>query len=84
VWEWLSSGRFPLPEPSHFDVEIATKKLKRYKSPLSADRIPAEMISKQEVIRYILRSINLLTLSGIRINCHRNVWTLMYLFTKKG
>jgi hypothetical protein len=32
-----------VPEPSSFDVEIATEKLKRYKSP-GIDQIPAELI----------------------------------------
>jgi hypothetical protein len=32
-----------VPEPSSFEVEIGTEKLKRYKSP-GTDQIPAEII----------------------------------------
>jgi hypothetical protein len=32
-----------VPEPSAFEVELATKKLKGYKSPVT-DQIPAELI----------------------------------------
>jgi hypothetical protein len=32
-----------VPEPSTFEVEVATGKLKRYKSP-RADQIPTELI----------------------------------------
>jgi hypothetical protein len=55
-----------VPEPSSVEDEIAIEKLKIYKSP-GIDQLLAEM---SEVIRYILRSSNLLILSSVRKNCH--------------
>jgi hypothetical protein len=45
-----------VPDPSHFEVEIATAKFKKYKSP-GSDQIPADRF-KQEMKHYILRCIN--------------------------
>jgi len=53
-----------VPEPSAFEVELATEKLKSRKSP-GIDQIPVELI-KAEVEQFPMRSINLLFLSGIR------------------
>jgi hypothetical protein len=56
-----------VPEPSAFEVEKATEKLKRHKSP-GTDQIPTELL-KQEVVKFALRSINLLFLFEIKRNC---------------
>ena len=57
-------------EPSAFEVEMATKKLERHKSP-GIDQIPAELIKAGEE-QFALRSVNLLFLSGIRRNSLRS------------
>ena len=53
-------------EPSAFEAEMVTKKLKRYKSP-GTDEVPVEMI-KAGGQQFTVRSINLLILLGIRRN----------------
>jgi hypothetical protein len=58
-----------VPNPSAFDVGMAVGKLKGHKSS-GMDHIPAELI-KQGVEQFALRSINLLILFGIRMNCSR-------------
>jgi hypothetical protein len=71
-----------VPEPSLVEVEIATGKLKSYKS-LGTDQIPAKLI-KAGVKCYVLRYIDLFVLYGIRRNCHsseRNL--LLYQFIKR-
>jgi hypothetical protein len=55
-----------VPEPSTFEVEMATEKLKRHKSP-DTDPVLAELI-KAGLGQFSLRSINLLILLGIRRN----------------
>ena len=53
-------------QPRALEVEMATEKLKREKSP-GIDQIPVEMIKVEDTkIRY--RSINVLILFGIRRN----------------
>ena len=59
-----------VPEPSDFEVELATEKLKIHKSP-GIDQIPAELI-KAGVGQFAVRSINLLFLFGLRRNCRMN------------
>jgi len=49
---------------------MAVEKLKRHKSP-GIDQIPAELI-KAEVGQFVLRSINLLILFGVRRNYLRS------------
>jgi hypothetical protein len=56
-----------VPEPSASEFEMAIEKLKKHKSP-DIDQIPAELI-KAEVGQFVLRSINLLILFGIKRNC---------------
>jgi len=56
-----------VPEPSAFEIEMAIEELKRQKS-LRIDQIPAVLI-KTGVEKFILRSINVLILFGIRRNC---------------
>jgi len=56
-----------VPEPSAFEVELAIEKLKSHKSP-GIDQIPAELI-KQVVGQFVVRSINLLFLFGVKRNC---------------
>jgi len=56
--------------PDHFEIAMATEKLKRHKSP-SNSKIPAELI-KAGVEQFARRSINLLILFGIRRNCLRS------------
>ena len=56
-----------MPEPSAFEVELAIEKLKSHKSP-GIDQIPAELI-KQVVGQFVVRSINLLFLFGVKRNC---------------
>jgi len=53
-------------EPSTFEVEMTIEKLKKYKL-TGTDQISAEMI--QKVGQYILRSIIVLILFGIKKNC---------------
>ena len=55
------------PQPSAFEVELATEKLKSHKSP-DIDQIQAELI-KAGVEQLAMRSINLLFPFGIRMNC---------------
>jgi hypothetical protein len=52
-----------VPEPSFCDVEIATEKLKRYKSK-GSDQITAEL--KQYTYYCVLRSKDLLIPFGVR------------------
>jgi hypothetical protein len=59
-----------VPKPSALEIEMASDKLKRHKSP-GTDQIPAELI-KAGVEQLVLRSINLLILFGIRRNCLRS------------
>jgi hypothetical protein len=59
-----------VPEPSAFEVEMATEKLKSHKS-LGTDQIPLDLI-KAGVKQFTLRSINRLILFGIRRNCLRS------------
>jgi hypothetical protein len=71
-----------VPEPNCFEVEVAIEKLKRYKWP-GMDQIWQNW-SKQEVIHYVLRSTNFLTLFGTRKNCHTNGRNLLlYRFIKR-
>ena len=58
-----------MPEPSAFEVELATKKLKSHKLP-GIDQIPAEL--RQGAEQFAMRSINLLFLFGTRMNCLRS------------
>jgi len=70
-----------LPEHSSFEVEIANGKLKVYKSS-NIDQIPAELL-QAEVIRYVLRSTNLLIVFGMGKNCHssgRNLLLYLYIY----
>lgn len=57
-----------MPELRAFEVKLAVENLKGYKSP-DADRIPTELMVKQEAGKFLLSSINLLILFGIRRNC---------------
>jgi hypothetical protein len=69
-------------EPSPSDAEIATEKLKMYKSK-GIDSIPAELIQAGG-IHYVLRSTKLLIVFGINKNCQnsgRNL--LLYLFIRR-
>jgi hypothetical protein len=59
-----------VPEPSALEIEMASVKQKRHKSP-GTDQIPAELI-KAGIEQLVLRSINLLILFGIRRNCLRS------------
>jgi hypothetical protein len=69
-----------LPEPSALEVEMATEKLRRYKS-LGTGQIPVEK-SKAGVEQFALRPINALILFGIRQNCLRSGRSLsLYLST---
>jgi hypothetical protein len=60
-----------VPAPSAFEVEMAIEKLKRHTSP-GIDQIPAELIIKQGIGQFTLRSINLLIQFRIRKNCLRS------------
>ena len=60
-------------KPKAFGVEMAIEKLKRQKEP-SIAQIPAELI-KVRVEKFVMRSINLLFLFGIRRNCARSRWS---------
>jgi hypothetical protein len=55
-----------VPEPSISEAEVATGKLKRYKSQ-GADQIPAELIQVEGHV--MPRSTNLLSRSGTKKNC---------------
>jgi hypothetical protein len=48
-----------VPEPSAADVEVAIRKMKRYKAP-GSDQIPAELIQAGGEEHCVLRYINLL------------------------
>jgi hypothetical protein len=48
-----------VPEPSAAEVDVAIRKMKRYKDP-GSDQIPAELIQAGWGGHYILRYINLL------------------------
>jgi hypothetical protein len=64
-------------EPSTFEVEMPIEKLKTYRSP-GSDQIPAGGI------KFALRSINLLTLFGIKRNCLSSGRSQsLYLFIKQ-
>jgi hypothetical protein len=56
-----------VPEPSLVKVEIATGKLKRYKS-MGTDQIAAKLIKAEG--KTLCSEINLFILYGIRRNCH--------------
>jgi hypothetical protein len=71
-----------VPEPSALEVEMATEKLKRYKS-LGTGQIPVEM-SKGGVEKFALISINALILFGIRQNCLRSGRSLSLPIYRKG
>jgi len=73
----------PVPEPSVFEVELAIEKLKRHKSP-SIDQIPAESI-KARVEQFIIRSVNLIILFGVRRNCLKSGRSQsLYLVIRRG
>jgi len=63
-----------------FEVEMATGKVKRHKSP-GSDQILVELI-KAGIEQLALRSANLLILCGIRRNCPRS--RSLYLFIRRG
>jgi hypothetical protein len=66
--------------PSHLEVETATAKLKKYKSPVS-DQFLAELIKAG---RKILTSVHSLILFEIRKNCLISGRSLLlYQFTKR-
>ena len=60
-----------VPEPSAFEFELAIEKLKSHKSP-GIDQIPAELIKAGVVGQFVVRSLNLLFLFGIKRNCLKN------------
>ena len=71
-----------VPEPSAFEVDLAIEKLKSHKSP-GTDQIPAELI--KEVEQFVIRSINLLFLFGIKRNCLTNGRSQsLYLSIRRG
>jgi hypothetical protein len=59
----------PVPEPSASEVELATEKLKRHKSP-GTDHIPAELI-QERAEQFALRSMKLVILFEMS-NCLRS------------
>jgi hypothetical protein len=63
----IHTAELLVPEPSAFEMEMASEEQKRQKS-LPIDQIPAELI-KKGLEKFILKSIKLLILSGIRRNC---------------
>jgi hypothetical protein len=68
--------------PNRLEVEIAIAKLKKYKSP-GSDQIPSELIQAGGEM-FLCRSINSLTLFGIRKSCLTNGRSLsLYHFTKR-
>jgi hypothetical protein len=72
-----------VPDLSPFEVEIATAKLKRFKSP-GSDQSPQNLF-KQEVKYYVPRSISQLNLFGIIKNCLINGrCLLLYQFTRRA
>jgi hypothetical protein len=66
----INTAELLLLEPSAFEFELVTEKLKSYKSP-DIDQIPAELI-KARVEQFVGRYINSLFLFGIRRNCLRS------------
>jgi hypothetical protein len=76
----IHTAELLVPEPSLVEVEIAIRKLKRYKSP-GTDQILAEFI-KEEMKHYVLRYTNLFILYGIRRNCYSSERNLLYQFIK--
>jgi hypothetical protein len=71
-----------VPEPSVFEVEMATETLKSYKSP-GIDQIPAESI-KVGGSKICSEIHNLLTLFGIKRNClNSGRIQSLYLFIKR-
>jgi len=70
-----------VPEPSAFDMELAIEKLKRHKSS-GIGHIAAELI-KAQVGQFAARSINLLILFRIRMNCLRSRSQSLYLFIRR-
>jgi hypothetical protein len=60
-----------VPEPSAGEIGVAIEKLRRHKSP-GINQIAAELINAEERGQFLLRSINLLILFGIRRNCLRS------------
>jgi hypothetical protein len=71
----IHTAKLLVPEPSAIGFEIAVGKLKRHKLP-GIDQIPAELI-KAEVGQFILRSISLLILFGVRRNGRSRSFTHM-------
>jgi delta-aminolevulinic acid dehydratase/porphobilinogen synthase len=59
-----------VPQPSAFEFELDIEKTKIHKLP-GINQIPAKLI-KAGVEKFALRSINLLSLFGIRRNCLRS------------
>jgi len=59
-----------VPEPSAFEFELAIEKLKSHKSP-GIDQIPVEL-TKAGLGQFVVRSIDLLFLFGIKRNCLKN------------
>jgi hypothetical protein len=70
-----------VPGPSHLEVEIATAKLKKYKSP-GSDQIPAELIQAGgEILLRVIHKLNNSVWN--RKNCLiRGRSLLLYQFTK--
>jgi len=60
-----------VPAPSAIEIEMAIEKLKRHTSP-GIDQIPAELIIKQGIGHFTLRSMNLFIQFQIRRNCLRS------------
>jgi hypothetical protein len=70
-----------VPQPSAFEFEMATGKLKRYKSP-GTDQIQAKLIKAGS--RIICSEIQELILFGIKTNCLSNGESQsLYLFIRR-
>ena len=72
-----------MPEPSAFEVDLAIEKFKSHRSP-GIVQIPAELI-KEEVRKFVIRSINILFLFGTKRNCLRSGRSSsLYLSIRRG
>jgi hypothetical protein len=70
-----------VPDPSDSEVEMAIEKLKRHRSP-GIDQIPAELVKAGG--QFIQKSINLLILFGIKMNCQNSGRSQsLYLFIRR-
>ena len=78
----IKTAELLVPGPSAFEFQMAIETLNRHEPP-GIDQIPDELF-KQGVAKFVLRSINVLILFGMKRNCLRSGRSRSVPIYKKG